>query len=284
MAFRIKRSERVAAAVRRIVGEELDAARLEATDETAPLGERVHAVRSRLKKARAALRLVRRAGGRRVADEERALRDVARSLARARDAAIVRAALRELSPPARRRRADEPSAGDRVADEHDLRLAAEQLGALRRRAGAWKVKGGGRAARAAFARGYRRGRRLMDGLSPDHDGRPFHEWRKAVKRLALQLRLVNRVAPELRQALEGPLEELSDLLGELHDLALLQERLEARDDTLAPAGERRALLPRLVRRLVEKRAQALELGARAFATPPRELRERLDSAWRAWRR
>jgi CHAD domain-containing protein len=279
MSFRIKSGERVDDAVRRIVDEQLAAARREATDERAPLDERVHAIRSRLKKARAALRLVDRAGGPKVRAEERALRDLARSLARARDADVSRATLRALS---RGKAPRDPTAAERAAEGRDLHRALRRLEAVRR--AAVDVPHGGRAAREAFARSYRKARRLMLELRPDASGPRFHEWRKVVKRLALQARILRAAAAKLPRALDGPLDHLPDLLGEIHDLSVLHARLEERDGPAVGEAELRTVLTRLRAASHAKRVQALTLGARVFGPKPRDVRDRLDAGWRVWRR
>jgi CHAD domain-containing protein len=280
MSFRIKRGERVDDAVGRIVDRQLRAARREAKAASLPLGERVHAIRSRIKKARAALRLVRRAGGRALVAEEHALRDLARSLADARDNAVTRATLGHLAKKAGSHAPPAPAA-ERTAAERDLRRALERLEALRRRT--VRVPHGGRAARGAFTRGYREARRLMHDLRPDESGPRFHEWRKVVKRLALQARLLRRATPALKATFDGPLERLPQVLGQIHDLYVLHTRLEGHDGVTVAAGDLGPVLARLREEAHDKRVEALALGARIFARRPRDVRARLDAGWRAWR-
>lgn len=280
MSFRIKHGERVDGAVERIVGAQLRAARRDATNQALPLDERVHAIRSRIKKARAALRLVRPAGGRALVTEERALRELARSLSDARDTAVTRATLSRL---AREEGGQAPAApeAERVAAARDLRRALERLRSVRRRV--VHVRHGGRVARGAFTRSYRRARRFLRDLRPDESGPRFHEWRKVVKRLALQARILRRAAQQLGPAFDGPLERLPDVLGEIHDLSVLHARLEGADGLGLPTAEVAPVLARLRAEAHAKRVEALALGARIFALRPRDVRARLDAGWRAWR-
>ena len=69
MAYRIKRKERVGKAIRRILREQLRRAIECARDRDGVQEERVHDVRTRLKRSRAALELI---GGRRQGEEDRA--------------------------------------------------------------------------------------------------------------------------------------------------------------------------------------------------------------------
>jgi CHAD domain-containing protein len=261
MSFRIKRRESVRHAVRRVVAREVRAARKDAADDGAPLEERVHAVRLHLKRARAALRLVRAKGRRELRETERALRDAARLLAPARDAAIARATLRDLGAPA---------SPPRASDAADLAKAAAALEPLRLRRRAFAAHGADRSARRAFVRGYRAARRGLRDLRPDDSAERFHAWRKIVKRLALQSRLLSRRSPALARELREPLERLAELLGDLHDLAVLEAQLETTSDSL----------PRLQARAATLRAQARTLGARTLAPRPRVVRRRVTEEWR----
>jgi hypothetical protein len=262
MSFRIGRREPIGRAVRRVAAEELAAALANAEDEARPLDERVHAVRVHLKRARAALRLGRR---RRV---DRALRDAGRALARARDEAIARATLADLGAPPRR-------APSKARDGADLARAAAALARVELRAPR-ASRGAGHAARRAFARDYREARRRLATLRADDAPERFHSWRKVVKRLALQARLLRSVTPALSRQLRAPLDALAERLGDLHDLSVAEARLGPRP----PASD---LLARLSTRAAGQRAAALALGRRALATRPREVRRQLRAQWRSAR-
>jgi CHAD domain-containing protein len=268
MSFRIRRHEPVRRAVRRVVTAEVRAGRREALDEARPLDERIHAVRVHLKRARAALRLLPRAGRPRRVDG--ALRAAGRALAPARDAAITRATLDALGarPPA-------PRAPSRDAAElHQAVAALDHV-----RVGRARGRPSGRDARRAFVRGYRAARRCLRRLQDDDAPERFHDWRKLVKRLALQSRLLKRVAPALSRRLTAPLDDLARRLGDLHDLAVLESKLtSARGRALVTSGDE--LLDRLRARAASERAAARARGARIFAPRAREIRARLRAQWR----
>ncbi|HSS37217.1 MAG TPA: CHAD domain-containing protein, partial [Polyangia bacterium] len=88
MAYRIKRREPVGKGLRRIVGEQIRKAVRAARDRSRPQEERVHEVRTRLKRSRAVLALIRVQGGSQVRRDDRRLRDAARILSRPRDLAV----------------------------------------------------------------------------------------------------------------------------------------------------------------------------------------------------
>lgn len=258
MSFRIGRREPLRRAVRRVAAEELAAALANTAGDARPLDERIHEVRVHLKRARAALRLARRGPA------DRALRDAARALARARDEAIARATLADLGAPVRRAR---PTGRD-AADLARAKVALEQV-ELR----APRTRRAGREARRAFTRGYREARRRLESLRADDAPERFHAWRKVVKRLALQARLFRSVSPALARQLRAPLEALAERLGELHDLSVAETRL-------GPSPSASDLRARLGTRAARQRGAALALGRRAFASRPREVRRRLRAQWR----
>jgi CHAD domain-containing protein len=278
MAFRIKRRETVSQAIARVVRAELDGARAAASDARAPLDERVHAVRLHVKKARAALALARHSRHR-TRPLDRRLRELGRGLSNVRDDAVTRDVSRELARavpgPAL------PLATSRTAARRELEIAVGALERLWRRRGRWPVEADGRSARRAFARSFRRARRIHSKMRPQASDARFHRWRKAVKRLALQMRLCRRIAPELDRFLDEPASRLSELLGEVHDLAVVRVRLvAARSAAAARVG---AALRHLQAREREARAEALALGARVLAPRPRLVKTWLRDGWRTWR-
>ena len=75
--------------------------------------------------------------------------------------------------------------------------------------------------------------------------------------------------------------ELSDLLGDDHDLAVLRGELEARRKLADDAV--RTLAAVVDRRRGELQRAALPLGARLFAQPTDAMVDQLGACWRAWR-
>ncbi|HEY2730730.1 MAG TPA: CHAD domain-containing protein [Polyangia bacterium] len=281
MPFQIKRHEQVSLAVHRVVRQQIDRARREATKKRAPLDERIHAVRSRIKRARAALALTSATAGRRAARLDDHLRTLGRRLAHARDEEVTRAMLRDLvrETPLRAPPLLPPADKGRRA----LRAAIVDLEHLSSELERCRPRGDGRAARRAFARTFRRARQLRSDLGPRATAERFHRWRKVVKRLALQLRLLRGAAPELERALDAPLRRLVDLLGEIHDLSLLRTRLGTKKGRNRSSPDVPAVLERLDEHDGRARADALDLGARVLAPRTRAVKTWLGEGWHAWR-
>jgi CHAD domain-containing protein len=118
---------------------------------------------------------------------------------------------------------------------------------------------------------------VRDAPTDEH----LHEWRKRVKDLWYELRLIAEIGgPSLRgQAKDA--HALADLLGDDHDLAVLRERL------LGPAGgvaaDVDAVLGLLDHRREQLQAQAMALGERVYAERPKAFLRRVRASWRAGR-
>jgi len=297
MPYRIKRKEAVRKAAVRITREQLDRAVDEARDLRRPMDDRVHQLRARIKRARAALHLVQSNGHLRgrARRDDRWMRDVARSLARSRDATVQADTLRKL---AERFPEELPRAGEaltRIEVRVVRRDAGRKIGGQLDRAvtalkrgcdgiGRWAVNSGRRAVERGIRLAYRKARRLARGLRVDDTPERFHGWRKTVKRLGHQLRLLREAGPELWWTLGAPLERLGELLGDAHDLASLRARVAAEPQLFGTAGDRKVLLAVLDRESAALQAEARGLGAEVLSARPREIAARVDRAWRAWRR
>ena len=229
MGYRIKRKERVAKGIRRIVREQLRSAIKAARDRDGAQEERVHEVRTRLKRSRAALAMIRQPVGRRVDDDAPAARH-GRRLAKPRDwrsrrtrsgcwARACRVAPAAAAGPACARR--ERTAPPRAAPEAGRARAAphgEAAARAARRPGSWEVDHGRRGiGKGVTRRTERRGARWRDACSRPSPER-LHDWRKQVKALSYELRIIAGAVPELATTLVPKVERLAEILGQVHDL------------------------------------------------------------------
>jgi CHAD domain len=133
--------------------------------------------------------------------------------------------------------------------------------------------------RSGLERSYRRGRDRVEAVCADASDKAVHEWRKRVKDLWYHLRLLRGIWPE---AMQGPVDaahELSDLLGDHHDLSVLAQ--DVREDNGHDAHSK-ALLGLIERRQRELFAAALPLGERLYAEKPKQFAGRLSAYWDAW--
>ncbi|CAN5217678.1 CHAD domain-containing protein [soil metagenome] len=322
VAYRIEPGEPTDVEVRRILAEQLDRAARSLRADGGPDAEAVHDVRKCLKKARSVLRLARSDLGPAVARHANGeLRQVGVDLAQQRDAdALVEAVDRLVAssdvacPGADRRpnptsvealsvvrgllveRADRVRTGGAV-DRRSALSAARTLDQstnwlclVPAQATGWAALGPG------LTRQYRRGRRAYLDLPEQPSVEALHEWRKRVKDLWYHQRLLRQLWSDAQEPVIATAHELSDLLGDDHDLGSLIAHVGAHHPEIGPdlrlgaapvepvpvndqvrdlvaaeaSGERRRLQTR-----------ARWLGARLYADAPPAWGERHRAWWEA---
>jgi len=275
-------------------------------DGGAPSEKGVHEARKALKRLRALLRLLRgELGERAYARESATLREIARRLSEARDAAVMLATLDALitrHPRRLGRRGGVRELRRRLAAEHerlrqqtlaDAATRAEVLGelhAFRWRVAAWSLPAspGLELVGDDLARLYRQGRKRYRRAARDKGNRmiAMHQWRKRVKDLRYAVEMLDRRGSEQRlRKLSSSADELSELLGDEHDLAVFAERLRAgarrhgRDQTWkCGRGTRKVLLRAIAARRRVLRKRALRQGRRLFREKPKQLVRRVRGA------
>jgi CHAD domain-containing protein len=243
--------------------------------------EAVHDARRAIKQLRSALRLLDgRLPGRELEPAASRLRELAHRLGPLRDHASQLAAFDRLAGRGgaqMRRRLEADPGGD--ADAAAFEAMATAARALRKRMHGWRPRLRPRRLWKRLARSYRRARRVHRLAMAEPDGEHLHEWRKRVKDLAYQSRLLrkDRLLPEAgRRALARWAERwgaLADLLGELRDADLLAQRLGRAPPARARVQLR--LARRCARREARLRRQALRIGARLHRRTARDHVRRL---------
>jgi CHAD domain-containing protein len=297
VAYRFEPDESVREALARCAREQLDHAVQELSEEIKndPVGA-VHEARKEVKKERALLRLARGTlAGKQRARENAALREAARGLSDARDAEVMIQTLNELSERftgqlpkstfgAIRKQLVQTRRAERArVVKSDLSAeAAEDLGEVRMRIDDWKFNHGGwRAIDGGLRRSYGRGRRAFRRARAEPSLENLHAWRKRVKDLWYQLRLV---APVCGPAVRGQAKEahrLADLLGDDHDLGVLSEILVRMRFEVAVDLD--ALLGLVDYRREQLQTEAMYVAERVYAEKTKAFGRRLHSCWNAGR-
>ena len=280
---------------------------LAGADGTAPSEKGVHEARKALKRLRALLRLLRHELGERAyARENATLRQIASRLSEARDAAVMLATLDALiarHPRRLGRRSGVRELRRRLAAEHerqrratlaDAASRAEVLGelhAFRWRVAAWSLPEGQGLELVSedLARLYRQGRRRFRRAARNRGKRMIimHRWRKRVKDLRYALEMLDRRGSEQSLGkLSRRADELGEVLGDDHDLAVFAERLRAGahrrgHDSTWKCGRstRKVLLRATVARRRVLRKRALRQGRQLFRPKPRRLVGRVRAAF-----
>jgi CHAD domain-containing protein len=273
---RIEKDEEIGAALLRLAGDDLAAARRDLNGAGAR-EQRVHRVRQRLKRVRTLLRVIEPGLGERAAEARESLNAVARMLAGARDADVAAASARGLA--AATPRAAELGL-DRVVEALDREAALAHhektpIGEVGRRLGrliadvaalGTEPFDGGKLLEDALERVYRQGRKSMERAHSSLATPDLHRWRKKVKDLWHLLRLARKRLSQKGRKAAPLLERLGDLLGLDHDHAMLAEKL-----ALSPTGDPALMsqLSLIADKRRELEAEAFELGERIYGEPTR---------------
>ena len=296
MGYRIKQKEQVGKAVRRIVREQLRGAIRVAKDRKLGQEERVHEVRTRLKRSRAALGLIRRDAGGKAARDDRKLRNAGRLLAKPRDLAVQAHTFRvlgtrlrtELPPRLLARLASAERQIRRSLEPHeverDLKRAARALRRLRGELAKWGVDKGRRAIGDSVTRTYRHGLDRLEAARAEPSAERFHQWRKQVKALSYELRIIAAAVPELATTLIPKVERLGEILGQVHDLDCVKATAELHPRWFGRAADGEAVLAAVDERRAELENEALALAATVFAGRSRDVRALVKTGWKLWRK
>jgi len=285
MSFRLDLDKKPVATARKTLAKRLaKAAERERQDDAVAA---LHEARKDLKKSRSLLRILRPAMGDDLyAREMASLREIAQALSGARDAEVLPVAFARL-------RADYPSEVPeaaytaleaRLADEaraidgsRSLAGQSAGLGAASRRVREWPLQQlSWDDVAAQLEATFRRGRKAMRGARRQPSDENLHEWRKRVKDLLYQLRLLEAAWPGIIEAHAAQSHRLADLLGDDHDLAVLRSVLcESTGAGAESAQPVEPLVTVVERRRLELQAEAWLLGMRIYGEGPKALRRRV---------
>jgi CHAD domain-containing protein len=283
MGYRLHRDKAFESEVPRLAAKQLELAASKLEEAPAHWDDAVvHAARRHIKKSRALARLARKALGDQFAPTNRRLRGIARTLAPLTDGEAIIATLQDVKategnalprPMYRALRATllrrKRRVIQRARDERLLQSAARQL---RREAAVirqWELPSiDARTVTAGIRRSYRRARTAMADATAHPTVSAFHGYRRRVKDLWLQVRLLQRRCHDRLADLQKHLEQLDGILGAFHDSVVLQHVIR----TESPDSRREsAQLLRQIRAYQRAlRQQATDVAGLIFTAPPRQ--------------
>ena len=239
MSYELRHGETLSDNLRRICSKQIDGAIAIAKGEVQTDDTPVHEMRKHLKKARAALRLVRREIGRGLfREQDRCLRDVGRLTSEIRDAEVRLQTVRQLQEVTRHD-------GQRAYGKLEAMLTLElenfvaafaewQIQAvpiLEKAASAvdhWTLdQFDCQQLRCAVQDSYKQARKALAKGTANPTAENFHAFRTEAKRLWYQLRILRPVNPVVLKALSDDLRSLGNLLGRAHDMSFLGDRLRS---------------------------------------------------------
>ena len=284
MGYCLKLREALPKGLKRIFREEIEAAVRLCRHPARQRGVTVHEVRKHLKKLRAVLRLTKNEVGKnRWASEDRCLREIGRLVSDLRDAHVRFQTLIQLRGDAKQQfpRIEELLSMERESFSAAFagwqKQAIPKLERVGERLSRWPLAGiTWKQICGVVAKSYRRGQNRLAKALKKRDPESFHVWRMSVKRLWYQLRILRPLNRLVLEEIATDAKTLGELLGRAHDFAFLLARLDRE------RGDQ-ALYDELVQlqKLIQKRGKrlhrdALELGRRFYAEPPKAFAKRIS--------
>ncbi|MDX1615162.1 MAG: CHAD domain-containing protein [Candidatus Promineifilaceae bacterium] len=296
MSYRLERTEALAPGLKRIAVEQIDDALAQLREPGDDLDEAIHEARKCFKKVRAVVRLVRDELGHTIYKRENVcFRDAGRALSDLRDSYVMVATVDDLQETYADQLDDEAFTAIRqplvekhqevrqqVIESETLDDVITTISAARQRVQDLPIDDDDyEAIRPSIKRVYRRGYKGRRRAYDEPSAEKFHEWRKRVKYLWYHTRILNPLWPDLLDPLAEEIHDLSDYLGDDHDLAELREVVRELPATGDRQDERQVLLGLIEQRRREFQELARPLAARLYAESPSRFVDRLGSYWQA---
>ncbi|RUA15380.1 MAG: hypothetical protein DSY55_06425 [Clostridia bacterium] len=294
--FKLRAEHHPAREIKRILLEQVDLAIWELSTPDLDADTAVHEARKCIKRTRGILRLVRNNIGKAHFQTLNALfRDAGRELSAVRTSAVMAETLLKLLEhyPDELSKAQVDQLIRRLQDYHRTmhQRILTQKSLFRQvtremRAGRTKINALSLSIESLPASGlqrvYRRGRSGLKQSNASPTVAHLHEWRKRVKYLRYQMRVLSPLWPEVLDDVTEELVTLSELLGLDHDLADLHHNLEDNPDLC-----RRTEGPIAMFRLIdvyrtELEVQSFSIGARLYTEKPSAFVKRMSGYWETW--
>jgi CHAD domain-containing protein len=294
MSYQLTNGETLGDNLSRICRKQIEAAICVAKDEVKTDDTPVHEMRKHLKKARAALRLVRKEIGRGLFREQnRCLRDVGRLTSDIRDAEVRLQTVRQLQEVTQRngRGAYEKLEAMLMLElENFMAAFAEwqtQAVPMLEQAGSaldhWTLDQFNCTQLAcAVQASYKQARQALAEATANPSAENFHSFRTRAKTLWYQLRILRPVNPVVLKSLGDDLRSLADLLGRAHDLSFLGARLRNEHGKSQWQREGHKLLAIIEVSQSDLQRGAAELAQHFFAERPRDFGSRVTSWLQEW--
>ncbi|MCP4407969.1 MAG: CHAD domain-containing protein [Gammaproteobacteria bacterium] len=298
MAYQLTNTESVPQGIKRVVCEEIESAINELTDQEIDSHEGVHQARKRFKKIRAILRLTREELGEVYTQESLRFRDFGRKLSAIRDAEAMIETFDKLQQRFKDQLGSDTAAEVKdnlvkrcqiVAHEEEglAQRTAEVVAELRNArelANFWPLNNDDFSAlRPGLQKIYRGGRKrfAMAYQHPTADN--FHEWRKRVKDLWYYNRLLQDLWPVLMDGYIESLHQLSEYLGDDHDLVVFKQLLIDQPEKIGSEQTVQILKTLVDKRQGELRANAEKIAPRIYAEKPANFCARIEAYWQVWK-
>lgn len=295
MAFQIKPHKSAAKEIRRIALERLQKAQKALLLPVEDRAQGIHQARKRIKEVRALLRLARGPLGKHYRKENRRLRDINRTLSAMRDAgalievwdAMARQTPERFSAPEKQAVRKQlvlrgRDGGTTVEESHNLlREALDELAEAEETVASWPLEDKGFALLGpGLRRSFDSGRSALAAVAQAPTDERLHDWRKQVKDHWYHTRVLSAVWPVAFKDRAKLLKELSELLGQDQDLALLLAFMDQEPGLFGSSDQRMELIALADERRAWLQASASSRGKRLYAEAGAPLSKRWARYWK----
>jgi CHAD domain-containing protein len=296
MSYRLKQHETISDGIKHIVIEQIDEAIDRLESQRGSQDEAIHDARVCFKKIRSVLRLVQTEFDADIFRQENiCYRDAGRRLSAVRDTAarletfdkLTDRFADQLAPNAFaevHQSLRQSSTAQRLEKKKTILAVARTIRTARRRVEQWPIHQDDFSALGqGVKRVYKQGRQSFANAIEQPSVENFHEWRKDVKYLRYQIRILKPIWSTMLERLGDELETLGQYLSDDHDLALLRQCVLEPAEPSDGRMDIEALIALIDQRRGELQVEAKRLGERVYAEKPRVFAGRLQVYWNAWR-
>jgi len=295
MVYRYRLGENAESEIRRLISKRMALSVQNIQDGSMDTDEVIHEFRKNMKKVRAALRLVRDVVGKeRYHIENADARDIARAVFQLREMFVLKTTLEMLKEQffdeinndfySETREKLKEKYGDlkkKLLDEENLLgQVVMRLDQKKEEVKSLPVPAEGfDAFRKGLERVYRRGRKAKKMAHRKAAPENYHEWRKRVKYLWYQLRLLKEIWPGGLKGYINELHVLSSDLGDIHDLFIFKKKI----GKIIKASENEDKMNDLNvftdELLKDKMNAALGLGDKIYCETSKDFMKRIEAYW-----
>jgi CHAD domain-containing protein len=297
MAFHIRPDESILRGLRRLARKQLASACNNLEHSSEPSEDAIHEARKSVKKVRAIAEVIRTDKGRGLKGARKRLRSVNRVLSQSRDGDVMNETLSKLLErrPAllsehtnARLRLQLSSYRDAVAQaakrEHAWGDVVEELREVRAHVKRWSPAHKGFEVLARGLRAtHRRGRKAMARALESRRAADFHEWRKEMKALWYQLRLLEEAGPAIQRDVKR-LNDAETWLGDDHNVVVLCAHISSTRSCALDGSELQRFSGHARQYEESLRRKAIARAESIYRTGSRAYVRQIERAWKDWTR
>jgi CHAD domain-containing protein len=169
-----------------------------------------------------------------------------------------------------------------LEQQHIFDAVREAVQEARSRPTLWSLDHKGwQALENGIRRVYKSGYRALAKVAAQPSAENLHEWRKQAKYLWYQMEALEPIQPKVLKKFNRQCHKLTTLLGDNHDLDVLQKTLSSNPDAFAQENGA-DILTLIQRRRGELQIQSFELGRLVYRESPKVFVSRLAKYWKSW--